>query len=104
MTRRVRFEKRVAGVCERYELLEGVSPLHTSTGSGQGMDATCTRLTARPAANGLAARSTITLTYFSRSCMLEDAMLVCFEGCPEYPALEFSGNVWETAQTDCKDQ
>lgn len=57
----------------------------TSTGSGQGMDGTCTRLTARPAANGLAARSTITLTYFSRSCMLEDAMLVCLEGCPEYP-------------------
>ena len=32
MTRRVRFEKRVAGMCEGYELLKGFSPLHESTG------------------------------------------------------------------------
>lgn len=79
MACRIRFEERVASMCECYELLEGVSPLHTFHRVRSRCEHSHIRLTARPAADGsLAARSTIALTYFSCPCTPEEAMLdVC---------------------------
>ena len=91
MTRRIRFERRVAGMCERNEFLKSVSPLHhvhqlvRSRNGG----ASHIRLTTGAAADGsLAARSTIHLICFNCSFILEGAMRRSqFVGGPEYPAL-----------------